>query len=41
MIINTFRDVPSNTLTVLENILNPSHVAFTHHRTVGNRAKAA
>lgn len=41
VIINTFRDVPYDALTLLENILDPSHVAFTHHRTVGNRANAA
>lgn len=41
VIINTFRDVPYDALTLLENILDPSHVAFTHHRTVGNRSKAA
>ncbi|MFM6004539.1 MAG: cell death suppressor protein Lls1, partial [Sphaerospermopsis kisseleviana] len=41
IIINTFRDVPYDALTLLENILDPSHVAFTHHRTVGNRANAA
>ncbi|WP_343217836.1 cell death suppressor protein Lls1 [Halotia branconii] len=40
VIINTFRDVPYDALTLLENILDPSHVAFTHHRTVGNRANA-
>ncbi|MEA5616751.1 Rieske 2Fe-2S domain-containing protein [Cronbergia sp. UHCC 0137] len=41
VVINTFRDVPYDALTLLENILDPSHVAFTHHRTVGNRANAA
>ncbi|MEA5550531.1 Rieske 2Fe-2S domain-containing protein [Anabaena cylindrica UHCC 0172] len=41
VMINTFRDVPYDALTLLENILDPSHVAFTHHRTVGNRANAA
>ena len=41
VIINTFRDVPYDALTLLENILDPSHVAFTHHLTVGNRANAA
>ncbi len=40
VVINTFRDVPYDALTLLENILDPSHVAFTHHRTVGNRANA-
>ncbi len=40
VVINTFRDVPYDALTLLENILDPSHVAFTHHQTVGNRANA-
>lgn len=41
VIIDTFRDLPYSALTLLENILDPSHIAFTHHRTVGNRANAA
>ncbi|TAF17874.1 MAG: cell death suppressor protein Lls1, partial [Nostocales cyanobacterium] len=41
IILNTFRDLPYDALTLLENILDPSHVAFTHHKTVGNRANAA
>ncbi|MBD6620455.1 Rieske 2Fe-2S domain-containing protein [Komarekiella sp. 'clone 1'] len=41
VLINTFRDVPYDALTLLENILDPSHVSFTHHQTVGNRANAA
>jgi phenylpropionate dioxygenase-like ring-hydroxylating dioxygenase large terminal subunit len=41
VIMNTFRDVPYDALTLLENILDPSHIAFTHHLTVGNRANAA
>lgn len=41
VVINTFRDVPYDALTLLENILDPSHISFTHHRTVGNRANAA
>ncbi|MEA5565034.1 Rieske 2Fe-2S domain-containing protein [Anabaena sp. UHCC 0399] len=41
VVINTFRDVPYDALTLLENILDPSHVAFTHHSTVGNRKNAA
>lgn len=38
--INTFRDLPYDALTLLENVLDPSHVSFTHHRSVGNRAFA-
>lgn len=41
VVINTFRDVPYDALTLLENILDPSHVAYTHHRTVGDRKNAA
>ncbi|HLO85518.1 MAG TPA: Rieske 2Fe-2S domain-containing protein [Nostocaceae cyanobacterium] len=41
VILNTFRDLPYDATTLLENILDPSHVAFTHHLTVGNRANAA
>jgi phenylpropionate dioxygenase-like ring-hydroxylating dioxygenase large terminal subunit len=41
VLINTFRDVPYDALTLLENILDPSHVSFTHHKSVGNRKNAA
>jgi phenylpropionate dioxygenase-like ring-hydroxylating dioxygenase large terminal subunit len=39
--LNTFRDLPYNAHTLLENVLDSSHVPFTHHRSVGNRANAA
>ncbi|WP_404790109.1 Rieske 2Fe-2S domain-containing protein [Altericista sp. CCNU0014] len=39
--INIVRDLPYDALTLLENVLDPSHVPYTHHRTVGNRANAA
>jgi phenylpropionate dioxygenase-like ring-hydroxylating dioxygenase large terminal subunit len=39
--LNTFRDLPYDALTVLENVIDPSHVPFTHHRSVGNRANAS
>lgn len=39
--LNTFRDLPYDALTLLENVLDASHVPFTHHRSVGNRANAA
>lgn len=39
--LNTFRDLPYDALTLLENVLDVSHVPFTHHRSVGNRANAA
>lgn len=39
--LNTFRDLPYDALTLLENVLDSSHVPFTHHRSVGNRSNAA
>jgi phenylpropionate dioxygenase-like ring-hydroxylating dioxygenase large terminal subunit len=39
--LNTVRDLPYDALTLLENVLDASHVPYTHHRTVGNRANAA
>lgn len=39
--LNTFRDLPYDALTLLENVLDASHVPFTHHRSVGNRTNAA
>lgn len=41
VVLNTFRDLPYDALTLLENVLDASHVPFTHHRSVGNRANAA
>ena len=35
------RDLPMDALTLLENVLDVSHVPFTHHRTVGRRENAA
>ncbi|MEY4430932.1 MAG: hypothetical protein RLZZ533_868, partial [Cyanobacteriota bacterium] len=32
---DTFRDLPMDALTLLENVLDVSHVPFTHHATVG------
>ncbi len=39
--LNMVRDLPYDALTLLENVLDSSHVPFTHHRSVGNRANAA
>ncbi len=39
--LNTFRDIPYDALTLLENVIDASHIPYTHHRTVGNRANAA
>ena len=37
---DTFRDLPMDAMTVLENVLDVSHVPFTHHATVGRRENA-
>jgi phenylpropionate dioxygenase-like ring-hydroxylating dioxygenase large terminal subunit len=37
IVIGTFRDLPYDAFTLLENVLDASHVPFTHHNTVGNR----
>ncbi|MGV0028734.1 aromatic ring-hydroxylating dioxygenase subunit alpha [Phormidesmis priestleyi] len=39
--LNTFRDLPYDALTLLENVLDSSHVPFTHHKSVGNRSNAS
>lgn len=39
--LNTFRDLPYDATTLLENVLDSSHLPFTHHKSVGNRANAA
>jgi phenylpropionate dioxygenase-like ring-hydroxylating dioxygenase large terminal subunit len=41
VVIGTFRDLPYDALTLLENVLDASHVPFTHHKTVGKRSNAA
>lgn len=38
---DTFRDLPMDALTLLENVLDVSHVNTTHHGTVGQRSNAA
>jgi len=40
VVLNTFRDIPYDALTLLENVLDVSHVPFTHHRTVSKRSSA-
>jgi phenylpropionate dioxygenase-like ring-hydroxylating dioxygenase large terminal subunit len=37
---DTFRDLPYDAVTLLENVLDVSHVPFTHHGTVGKRSNA-
>ncbi|WP_088892200.1 aromatic ring-hydroxylating dioxygenase subunit alpha [Leptolyngbya ohadii] len=39
--LNTFRDLPYDALTLLENVLDSSHLPFTHHKSVGNRSNAS
>lgn len=39
--LSTFRDIPYDALTLLENVIDASHIPYTHHQTVGNRANAA
>lgn len=41
VMLNTFRDLPYDALTLLENVLDVSHIPYTHHKTVGNRDNAA
>ncbi len=41
VVLNTFRDLPYDALTLLENVLDSSHIPYTHHRSVGNRAYAS
>ena len=36
-----FRDLPYDALTLLENVLDSSHVPFTHHRSVSKREYAS
>ena len=38
---DTFRDLPMDATTLLENVLDVSHVPFTHHKTVGRRDNAS
>ncbi len=38
--LNTFRDIPYDALTLLENVLDISHIPYTHHKTVGDRKNA-
>ncbi len=41
VLLNTFRDLPYDALTLLENVLDASHIPYTHHETVGKRENAA
>lgn len=35
------RDLPYDAVTLMENVLDSSHLPFTHHQSVGNRVNAA
>lgn len=39
--LNIFRDLPYDALTLLENVIDASHIPYTHHNTVGNRDNVA
>ena len=39
--LNIFRDLPYDALTLLENVIDASHIPYTHHQTVGNRSNVA
>lgn len=39
--LNIFRDLPYDATTLLENVIDASHIPYTHHKTVGNRANVA
>ena len=39
--LNIFRDLPYDGLTLLENVIDASHIPYTHHKTVGNRSNVA
>ncbi len=41
IVLNTFRDLPYDALTLLENVLDPSHLPYTHHGSVGKRSNAS
>jgi phenylpropionate dioxygenase-like ring-hydroxylating dioxygenase large terminal subunit len=41
IMLNTFRDLPYDAVTLLENVLDPSHLPYTHHGSVGKRSNAS
>jgi phenylpropionate dioxygenase-like ring-hydroxylating dioxygenase large terminal subunit len=38
--LNTVRDLPYDALTLMENVLDASHIPYTHHKSVGDRRNA-
>ncbi|MBE9221475.1 Rieske 2Fe-2S domain-containing protein [Cyanobacterium stanieri LEGE 03274] len=41
LVLNTFRDIPYSALTLLENVLDSSHIPYTHHGSVGDRSNVS
>eukprot|EP00960_Hanusia_phi_P042685 755656-Hanusia_phi.AAC.3 len=41
MHIDYFRDLPMDATILLENVLDPTHLPFTHHRTISRRQRAS
>ncbi|MGF1485571.1 MAG: Rieske 2Fe-2S domain-containing protein [Prochloraceae cyanobacterium] len=41
VVANTFRDLPYDAATLLENVIDSSHVPYTHHKSVSNRASVS
>jgi phenylpropionate dioxygenase-like ring-hydroxylating dioxygenase large terminal subunit len=41
VMLDTFRDLPYDAMTLLENVLDPSHLPYTHHGSVGKRSNAS
>ncbi|MBJ7900224.1 MAG: Rieske 2Fe-2S domain-containing protein [Cyanobacteria bacterium RI_101] len=39
--LDIFRDLPYDALTLLENVLDSSHIPYTHHNTVGKRGNVS
>jgi len=39
--LNIFRDLPYDALTLLENVIDASHIPYTHHKTVSDRTNVA
>ena len=41
MKLDYFRDLPMDATILTENVLDPSHLPFTHHKTISRRTRAA
>ncbi len=40
LVLDLVRDLPYDAVTVLENVLDASHIPYTHHGTIGRRSNA-